>query len=310
MLSIVPIQLPARRPMDSINMYLICSDPVTLIDAGFNTPETETALHTALTAQGMTWQDIRRVLVTHTHPDHVGLAPMLESRCPADIYMHAREWQKLQTGLADNIHLFRWADIPDAFRNSSHSTPGGYSASPAWFRALNDGETIPFADGSLTVLHTPGHCSGQVCLYDPASHIMFTSDHLVPNFSPALLVEPGPSGLKDRTMSLSQYRAALAKLAEMPIQLAYPGHGTHFRDAASLIQRKLNHSIPEKLNRIATFLTPAPQTVYDIVATMIPELPPALAFFACGDTLAYLDQLVLEERAQSSVEQERILFCT
>ena len=63
MLSIVPIQLPARRPMDSINMYLICSDPVTLIDAGFNTPETETALHTALTAQGMTWQDIRRVLV-------------------------------------------------------------------------------------------------------------------------------------------------------------------------------------------------------------------------------------------------------
>ncbi len=139
---------------------------------------------------------------------------------------------------------------------------------------------------------------------------MFTSDHLVPNFSPALLVEPGAEGLSDRTMSLDQYRTSLLRLIELPLRLAYPGHGNPFAHVSALARRKLDHSIPEKLVRIHSFLTPQPQTIYDIVSRMIPELPPALAFFACGDTLAYLDRLVLEERARSVVEHDRILFAT
>ena len=310
MLSVVPIQLPARRPMDSINMYLINNDPITLIDAGFNTAETEAALGAALERLNLTWQDIRRVLITHTHPDHVGLAAMLETRCPADIYMHALEWRKLQTGLADNIHLYRWAGIPNDFLTTSHPGLEARQAIPAWFKALNGGDTIPFKDGSLQILHTPGHCSGQVCLYEACEELMFTSDHLAPNFSPALLVEPGARGLADRTPSLMQYKKSLAELVTIPVRLAYPGHGEPFSDFSALIRRKLDHSIPEKLNRILGHLTRQPQTIYDIVSRMIPELPPGLAFFACGDTLAYLDQLVADQRANSFTDQDRILFHT
>jgi glyoxylase-like metal-dependent hydrolase (beta-lactamase superfamily II) len=308
MLSVVPIRLPARRPMDSINMYLVTTDPVTLIDAGFNTPETEAALSNALKNLNMTWHDIRRVLVTHTHPDHVGLAAMLENRCPADVYMHAQEWQKLQSGLADNIHLYRWAGIPDDYRTNSHPGHEARPPIPAWFKALNDGDQIPFSHGVLSILHTPGHCSGQVCLYEPRDRIMFTSDHLISNFSPALLVEPGVRGLMDRTPSLSQYQKSLTRLAELPVELAYPGHGQPFTNPLALIRRKLDYSIPEKLQRIHEYLTSQPQTVFDIVSRMIPELPPALAFFACGDTLAYLDQLAADRLAYFLIEQEQILF--
>jgi len=305
---VIPIQLPARRPMDSINMYLIREDPITLIDAGWDSSETEAALARTLQAEGLTWQDIRRVLVTHTHPDHVGFAYRLETLCPADIYMHVLEWDKLQQGMADNLHLFRWAGIPPSYHKASHPHHSDLPSSPAWFKALQDGDILAFAQGSLTVVHTPGHCSGQVCLFEEDEGVMFTSDHLIPNFSPALLVEPGPNGLSDRTPNLQQYQNSLKKAAAFPIQSAYPGHGNRFSDVHAMIDRKLNHSIPEKLKRIQGFLSERPQTVYDLVTLMIPELPPALAFFACGDTLAYLDQLVAEQRAGSILEQERILF--
>ena len=136
MLNIIPIQTPARRPMDSINMYLIRNDPVTLVDAGMNNRETETALAHALQTHNLSWRDIRRVLVTHTHPDHVGLASMLETRCLADVYMHVREWNKLQEGLADNIQIYRWAGIPASFRKISHPQDEEVPAIPAWFKAL------------------------------------------------------------------------------------------------------------------------------------------------------------------------------
>lgn len=284
------LSLPAHRPMDSINMYLLLDDPITLIDAGLGNSATETCIYRALSSADLNWNDLQRVIVTHTHPDHVGLARRLKELSGADIYMHPLEWIKMVENRADNLHLYHWAGIPTEFAEISHPSASTPAVPDALVHHLLDGDQIPFDGFSLQVIHTPGHCSGMICLHDPISGCIFTSDHLVPNFSPALLVETDSHSPNKRTASLTQYQASLAKIISLPVTMAYPGHGQPFTQYADLIVRKLA-GIPKKLDRIHSYLTTDPQNVFDIVMQMIPELPPALAFFACGDTLAYLDHL-------------------
>ncbi len=308
MLTVVPVTQPAGRPMDSINMYLILNDPITLVDAGFHTPGFRDALHEALQQNHLDETAIQRVIITHTHPDHVGLAKELEDSAGAAIFMHPLEWKKIHSGLSDNIHLYHWAGIPQSYRAISHPSHNEPPLDFKTYEPLAHGVTIPFSNHELQVIHTPGHSSGQICLFEPFEKILFTSDHLVPNFSPALLVEPGNAGLNDRTESLAQYRQSLKILLPVEIERAYPGHGLPFDQVHTMIHHKLNRSIPDKLSRVAGCLSDTPQTVYEIVSRMIPELPPALAFFACGDTLAYLDYLAAQNQAESVVTDDKILF--
>lgn len=307
--SIVPIALITGRPMDSINMYLILDDPVTLIDAGLPDQRTYDLLEQTLSKYKLDVSHIQRIVLTHVHPDHVGITFRLQEKSRAKLYMHPLEWHKLKNGQADNVHLYQWTGIPEDYRMDTHKTSAYEKHLPEITSFIDHGDTIPFSAFSLRCLHTPGHCSGHICLYEEKTKCLFTGDHLVPHFSPALLVEPGNCAIEDRTPSLSQYMESLQKISSLSLLIAYPGHGKPFENILELINHK-KKTIPEKLNRIASFLNQKPQTVYSITTQMILELPPSLAFFACGDTLAYLDYLQKEGRAQSRIDHSQIQFFT
>jgi len=102
---IVTLTLPTPYPVGPINLYLIEGEPLTLVDAGPRTEEARVALHQELAHQGYSLADIRQVVITHPHVDHVGLLAEVVAESGAKVVTHPRnqdwltdfagEWRRL-----------------------------------------------------------------------------------------------------------------------------------------------------------------------------------------------------------------------
>src|SRR5688500_20014664 len=92
---VIPISLPTPFYIGPVNVYLIAEDPITIIDTGPKTKATVDALREGLRATGFRVSDIRRIVLTHAHEDHCGLAKSLRDEAKnAEVFVH--DWE---TGL-------------------------------------------------------------------------------------------------------------------------------------------------------------------------------------------------------------------
>ena len=85
---VVPIAIPTPFPVGPVNAFLLKSDPVTLVDAGLNTDEAFDTLKAAFAREGLALGNLKAVLLTHTHIDHVGLLGRLRHHADFTIYAH------------------------------------------------------------------------------------------------------------------------------------------------------------------------------------------------------------------------------
>ncbi|HWL75519.1 MAG TPA: MBL fold metallo-hydrolase, partial [Burkholderiaceae bacterium] len=89
---VVPISLPTPFYIGPVNVYLIAEDPLTIIDTGPKTKATVDALRAGLRANGFLVSDIRRIVLTHAHEDHCGLAKSVRDEAKnAEVFVH--DWE-------------------------------------------------------------------------------------------------------------------------------------------------------------------------------------------------------------------------
>src|SRR5262245_49254100 len=109
MMRIEKLVIPTPFPVGPINVYLIPDDPITLIDTGPKTEEAIPALRVQLRNLGFIFKDIRRIILTHTHEDHCGLAGVLQRESGARVHVH--EWESVnispQRGTRVNAGLLK-----------------------------------------------------------------------------------------------------------------------------------------------------------------------------------------------------------
>ena len=201
-----------------VNSYLIAGQDLTLVDAG--TDGGAEALLEELKANGFSYNDVGRVVVTHAHPDHAGgLAPLLALR-PVKVYAHPSEaayltgrsampaLKGLRGFLLDMAARFFYAARP--VENVMPAEPG------APVRGLSQWQ----------MLHTPGHSAGSICLYEPVRQILLCGD-LLENRGGKL--KPFPAWLQQDT---GQLRVSLQKVARMDVDILGCGHGPVVRGGA------------------------------------------------------------------------------
>ncbi len=168
-----------------------------LIDTGL--PWEHELLEGQLSCVGLTKEDIHIVVLTHEHLDHIGCVPIFSPR--TIIAAHSMSANKIS--MQDEFVL-----MSKAFRLNADEYHIDFH--------LHHGTTIHLGGVALQVLHTPGHSSGSICLYEAARQILFTGDTI---FAGGTLGGIFPSG------SISDYALTLKQLSALRVKEIYPGHG-------------------------------------------------------------------------------------
>src|SRR5262245_13217641 len=181
---IIPISLPTPFYIGAVNVYLVKEDPITLIDTGPKTRDAIDALRTGLRQNGLNVSDIRRIILTHAHEDHCGLARSLRDEAKqAQVFVHDWETGHRAGRLEheENLNLLRRAGVPDDeiqsmrrlyedVRQYADSLEDDHCAE------LADGAELEFDTGVLRVVHTPGHTPGSCSFLREADRTLIAGD--------------------------------------------------------------------------------------------------------------------------------------
>jgi glyoxylase-like metal-dependent hydrolase (beta-lactamase superfamily II) len=298
------IVVPTPYAVGPANVYVVAAQPVTLVDCGPNTPAAENALVLGLARLGLVPQQIARVVVTHGHPDHFGLAPRLQELSGAQVYAGELDLPKLAmdrsmlfaTGrllLQEGMPMDALIDMGERERKLGDIRPHVEGAMP-----LRDGDRVEFAGFDLEVLHLPGHTAGHICLLHRESGVLFSGDTLILHITPNPLIEPDPLDPSERRHSLIEYMATLDRLAAMDLETVYPGHGEAIEDPRGLIDAMRRHH-RERTDDLAGRLADRPKTGWQLANEVFRNLEGFDNFLAVSEVVAHMDVLVEEGRARA-----------
>ncbi|MDP9399211.1 MAG: MBL fold metallo-hydrolase [Actinomycetota bacterium] len=245
----------------SVNAYLL-ADPAgaTLVDCGIAAPGAgggrELApLTDAVRACGLVLSDVRRLVITHAHVDHYGLAGEVVRATGAELWMHVRA----------DAHVARYRDLPaaaQAYREmlAEHGMRGEEleqagagllewaPAMPSLGEAttrLRGGESFAAGGRQWEVVPTPGHSPGHVCLWSAADGLLISGDHLLPGVVPPVTFERGLA-----LDPLGAYLASLERIGQLAPATVLPGHDSPFPDGA----RRAHTIAGSKRRRLAEVL--------------------------------------------------------
>ncbi len=158
---------------------------------------------------------------------------------------------------------------------------------------LKKGEEVPLGPGTARVVHAPGHADHQLLLHDEGRRILFVADHVLLKITPnvGLWPETAPNPLK-------RYTETLRSMRSLPVELVLPGHGPLFHDLEGRIDELLTHH-EERLEEMLQEIKDQPKTPHEVSRKVFRYgLSIYERCFALAETLAHLDHLVLEARAE------------
>ena len=303
------VELPTPFPVGPVTVYLAAApgEPLTLVDTGPRTSRARAALDDGLADLGCTVADLQRIIITHAHADHFGLAAELKAESGAEVATHRWNVEALADRAGDSerrtafyAELFRRAAVPVHILVAMYEATRGvssFSAPVTVDRTLGEGDLLPLAGHPWQVLHTPGHAAGLICLYEPSGGTLLSSDHLLADISSNPVVEPPPPGEGERLRSLVLYRAALQRVADLDIRRALPSHGPVIDDVAGLVAQRLAFH-QQRLDDVLEALSAGARTTWDVTLALFPQRSPLDTFLAVSEVIGHLDVLEMEGRVQ------------
>ncbi len=303
--------LPISDPPDlmTVNLYAVGKDPVTLVDAGFRGAASMMSLKERFSRAGLSIGDIGRILFTHGHPDHVGMAASIrkEAGHPVECFIHAEDqWQLVRGGMREVLRseeaemLLAGAGIPEeeTERIKAHFLSYEEFHDPVEDVSLMEDGDAFLGDGyCLRVRHTPGHTAGSCCIYEEVQEILFSGDHILKEITPNPLIELNRSSLRDPGyQSLNAYMRSLEKLKRLHVRFVFPGHGEYLENMKGVIDSyKVHHR--QRMDLIWNQLKESPRTVYDMIPSVFPHMPENDTFLAMSEIITHLEILINEGRA-------------
>ncbi|HXF50057.1 MAG TPA: MBL fold metallo-hydrolase [Dehalococcoidia bacterium] len=301
-----------NNPLGWVLPYLIEGDRGwTLVDSGWNVPEAFDALERQVTDVCGGFSRIERLLVTHIHPDHYGLAGRVKEVCGAKVVIHQRErdlirsryWapERLLKIMADWLlqHGVPREEMPDLQASSMPVRSFVVPVEPD--EVVWGGERIEVGRFTLEVYWTPGHSPGHICFYEPRHRLMLTGDHVLPTITPNVSLHPQQQG-----NPLGDYIASLRRLEPIPVTKALPAHEHTFEDLPSRL-REIERHHEERLQEMLRIIGDRPTTAYEVAAGTkwatgsFDRFSPWMKRAALSETLAHLEYLVWEGRLDTTV---------
>ncbi|HYH21069.1 MAG TPA: MBL fold metallo-hydrolase [Azospirillum sp.] len=303
------LPFPLPFPPGHINLWALeDGDGWALVDAGFATGANRTLWerHFAETLGG---RPVTRILLTHQHPDHVGLAAWLAERFGAPVFMTAGEWELLRRlhGLPDAettavftaLHRRHGLDAErtEAFAGRGNGYRRAIPALPAAVNVMADGEAIRIGGRDWTVLVGGGHTPDHAGLHCAEAGLYISGDQVLPRISSNIGVWP----VAPEADPLSDYLRSLDDHQRLPADtLVLPSHGAPFRGLHLRLDGLRAH-YARRLAIVEEACGDGPRTAADLLPLLFRQpLDPQSVMFAMAEAIGYVNHLagrgVLEAR--------------
>ncbi len=297
-MNIVSVSIPTPFYVGEVNVYLVREDPITLIDVGPKTKEAADKLKKKLANEGVEFSDIRRIVLTHSHEDHCGLAKQVRDKAKnAEILVHEWETGHLFGRLAQEIHhkLLLRSGVPASVVDDMR---GLYEEISLLTDSLEDGEfgyltdemELEFESGSLTVIHTPGHTPGSCSFVREADRTLFCGDCVLKRITPNPILAPHPLEPNQRFPSLSEFLVSLARIRNYRPTLVHGGHGEPITDFDEIFNRYVK-AIENRQKNVIGLIEPSGSTAFDVAKRLFPSSfdHDVHRFLAISEAIAHLD---------------------
>lgn len=306
-LYLVRVPLP-YNPLKAINSYFLLDDDgtTTIVDVGFNHPDSEKALDDALTALGRSWDKVQIVL-THSHPDHTGNLDRIW-RPGMPVFANAHSFQEVKNLMAmeENVYgplLLQAATLEQqsemVFKDGKPKLHVSAELLPLEtypvMTYLSEGDLFEAGGYRFQVIETPGHDAWHICLYEPEGKFMIVGDHVLERITPSV------SSWFPAYNALEEFLDSLAKVGEYEAKLVLPAHGKPFAGLQERVAFLIQHH-RDRLEEIYQLVASGHDDIVSISQNATWRYPDWQSwpldqkYFSMGETLAHLIYLVREGR--------------
>ncbi len=299
------LRMPLPFKLDHINLWLLeDGDGWVIVDTGICTDVVKAAWETLFKGT-MAGRPVNKVIVTHFHPDHAGLAGWLCEKFNAPLIMPITEWTfGRMLHLDDQAHteagfrsFYKRAGFTPELMDTIGRRAGGYkknvSPIPTAFERISDGQNISIGGRDWRMIVGRGHSPEHACLYCEDAQVLISGDQVLPKISPNVSVWPQePEG-----MPLALFIESIDRIrhAVSGDPLVLPSHNWPFRGLQDRLDDLDAHHV-ERLDETVTALF-EPSSGVDVLYRLFKrQLDEHQTFFAIGETLAHLHHLLAEGR--------------
>jgi glyoxylase-like metal-dependent hydrolase (beta-lactamase superfamily II) len=292
------VRMPLPFALDHINLWLLDDgDGWTMVDTGVLSDDTKHHWERILDAH-LGGARLNRLVCTHSHPDHMGLAGWVAETLGAELWTTQGEWSQGRRYSLERIDTDRYrayyqragctdADVAGAFGGSSGGGMRHFATVPETYHRLHDGDTIGMAGHNWSVMTAFGHSIEHACLFSETLNVMIGGDQFLPKITPALVVpidEPNASPLR-------QFLDSNRRFLDLPEGLhVLPSHNLPFEGLQARIGQYESHHAKRLEWTLAACEQPA--SCIDIARRIFTRpIDGRSMFFAVGETLSHLRYL-------------------
>jgi len=299
------LRMPLPFALGHINLWLLeDGDGWVIVDTGVDVEESRNVWKKTFT-EVMQDQPVKRVIVTHLHPDHVGCAGWLTAEFDVPLWMSREEYFLCRILVADTgrktppegVRFYTAAGFePEQmeYYQKMFGMFGKYvTALPESYTRLKDGDMLQIGDHQWEVIVGRGHSPEHACLYCSEANILISGDQLLPTISSNVSVyptEPGADPLADWLDSLSMLKSRIA--ADV---LVFPAHGKPFRGAHDRLDALIAEHV-DCLSKLEVSCAEPKRSVDVFPALFKSKITKHNMIMATGESIAHLSYLVNQER--------------
>ncbi|MCW9034407.1 MAG: MBL fold metallo-hydrolase [Rhodospirillales bacterium] len=296
--------------LNHINLWLLeDGDGWAIVDTGFPTDATKEHWETIF-ANELQGRPLKRVIVTHFHPDHIGLAGWITRRFDIPMYTTVGEFSmgmalSLENGQGERSKVFTdfygkagfSPELMEMVEKRGNPYPGRVTPLPQSYRRISEGVNIEINGREWQIIVGKGHAIEHACLYCEDLKVLISGDQILPRISPNVSVWPQePEG-----NPLELFLSSLPKFEHLPDDtLVLPSHDTPFTGLKPRLEQLAHHHderIEETFGVCAT-----PSTTAEVLKKLFTrELDDHQLFFALGESLAHLHYLLGEGRLKREI---------
>ncbi len=315
------IRMPLPMQLNHINVWALEDDTGwAVVDTGMHTDDTVAAWR-ALFASAEDQRPLTRVLATHMHPDHIGMAGWLTRKFNCRLWMTRLEYLNCRVLTADTgreappegVNFFKQAGWTDASIENYQTRFGNFGkrifALPQSYKRIADGDQIKIGKHTWRVIVGTGHSPEHACFYCAELKLLISGDQVLPKISSNVSLhptEPDADPMRDWLESLAKLKR------EVPDDvLVLPSHNDCFRGLHARLDY-LAASQLRTIDRLAKTLQ-EPKRAVDVFTALfgraIDQTDAGLLNLATGESLACLNYLVHRGEAKRSLDDAGVAWC-